>query len=158
MESNLAVGAISRLGSKRPGERYRRDGGGRVDARSTTHFTTAEVRSQFGGSWSQILRNKIESYGIGKFEGNTEHVSYKRIPTLIAVTQGHVPNSWPSPATRDDKWHDRPEQGRRRGRSSSLASPTSTIVHIPSPRSRQTLHSLGTESRTVHRTVCIYHV
>ncbi|BEI79909.1 hypothetical protein CcaverHIS002_0104380 [Cutaneotrichosporon cavernicola] len=40
---------------------------------STMHHTTAEVRSQFGGSWSQILRDKIESYGIGKFEGNTEH-------------------------------------------------------------------------------------
>jgi hypothetical protein len=32
------------------------------------------VRSQFGGRWSQIIRNKIESYGIGKFEGNTEKV------------------------------------------------------------------------------------
>lgn len=42
--------------------------------RSTLHHTTAEVRSQFGGRWSQIIRNKIESYGIGKFEGNTEKV------------------------------------------------------------------------------------
>ncbi|TXT13107.1 hypothetical protein VHUM_01508 [Vanrija humicola] len=39
---------------------------------STLHHTTAEVRSQFGGRWSSMIRNKIESYGVGKFEGNTE--------------------------------------------------------------------------------------
>ncbi|KAL7422759.1 PRELI domain-containing protein 1, mitochondrial [Cryptotrichosporon argae] len=39
---------------------------------STLHHTTAEVTSNFGGQWSSLLRQRIESYGVGKFEGNTE--------------------------------------------------------------------------------------
>ncbi|RXK42305.1 hypothetical protein M231_00295 [Tremella mesenterica] len=39
---------------------------------STLHHTTAEIRSNFGGAWSNLVRQRIESYGIGKFEVNTE--------------------------------------------------------------------------------------
>ena len=43
-------------------------------AGSTLHYTTAEIRSNFGGRWSSLLRQRIESYGVGKFEVNTETV------------------------------------------------------------------------------------
>lgn len=39
---------------------------------TTLHHTTAEVRSQFGGSWGQLIRDKIESYGANKLPGNTD--------------------------------------------------------------------------------------
>lgn len=42
---------------------------------TTLHHTTAEVRSHFGGAWSNLIRQRIESYGVGKFEGNSETVS-----------------------------------------------------------------------------------
>jgi hypothetical protein len=43
--------------------------------RNTIHRTTAEVRSNLGGAWSNFMRQRIENYGVGKFEGNTETVS-----------------------------------------------------------------------------------
>jgi hypothetical protein len=42
---------------------------------NTIHRTTAEVRSNLGGAWSNFMRQRIETYGVGKFEGNTETVS-----------------------------------------------------------------------------------
>jgi len=42
--------------------------------RTTLHYTTAEVKSDLGGSWSSMIREKIEAYGVGKFEGNAETV------------------------------------------------------------------------------------
>lgn len=42
---------------------------------TTLHHTTAEVRSHFGGAWSSLIRQRIETYGVGRFEGNSETVS-----------------------------------------------------------------------------------
>ncbi|ORY21368.1 hypothetical protein BCR39DRAFT_562671 [Naematelia encephala] len=39
---------------------------------TTNHHTTAEIRSDFGGKWSSLIRQRIESYGAGKFEVNAE--------------------------------------------------------------------------------------
>jgi hypothetical protein len=47
----------------------------RLTGRNTIHRTTAEVRSNLGGAWSNFMRQRIETYGVGKFEGNTETVS-----------------------------------------------------------------------------------
>jgi hypothetical protein len=47
----------------------------RLTSRNTIHRTTAEVRSNLGGAWSNFMRQRIETYGVGKFEGNTETVS-----------------------------------------------------------------------------------
>ena len=44
-------------------------------ARNTIHRTTAEVRSNLGGAWSSFMRQRIETYGVGRFEGNTETAS-----------------------------------------------------------------------------------
>ena len=44
--------------------------------RNTIHRTTAEVRSSLGGAWSNFMRQRIETYGMGKFEGNTETASH----------------------------------------------------------------------------------
>ena len=43
---------------------------------TTLHKTTAEVRSDIGGGWSSMVRKQIESYGVGKFEVNSEIVSF----------------------------------------------------------------------------------
>lgn len=43
-----------------------------ADHRTTLHHTTAEVRSQFGGSWGKLIRDRIESYGANKLPGNTD--------------------------------------------------------------------------------------
>ena len=42
--------------------------------RTTIHRTTAEVRSDLGGTWSNLIRQRIESYGARRFEMNTETV------------------------------------------------------------------------------------
>jgi hypothetical protein len=43
--------------------------------RSTSHRTVAEIKSDFGGAWSNMIRQRIESYGVGKFEVNSDSVS-----------------------------------------------------------------------------------
>ncbi|ODN83517.1 hypothetical protein, variant [Cryptococcus amylolentus CBS 6039] len=63
---------------------------------TTLHHTTAEVRSDLGGAWSSLIRKRIESYGLGKFEGNSETVGcsymYGARADQRIVTERHVPH------------------------------------------------------------------
>lgn len=45
-----------------------------TECSGTTHYTTAEVKSNLGGAWSSLIRERIETYGVGKFEVNAETV------------------------------------------------------------------------------------
>jgi hypothetical protein len=42
--------------------------------RSSIHRITAEIRSDFGGRFSALIRQRIEDYAAGKFEVNSETV------------------------------------------------------------------------------------
>lgn len=48
---------------------------GALTGSTTVHRTQAEIKSDFGGAWSNMIRSRIESYAIGRFETNSESVS-----------------------------------------------------------------------------------
>ncbi|RSH85661.1 hypothetical protein EHS25_003801 [Saitozyma podzolica] len=57
---------------------------------STIHHTTAEVRSNLGGAWSNLVRNRIEAYGVGKFEVNTE-TARKGMSLILSLLRDRQP-------------------------------------------------------------------
>ncbi|WWC58065.1 uncharacterized protein I303_100600 [Kwoniella dejecticola CBS 10117] len=83
---------------------------------TTLHHTTAEVRSSFGGAWSNMIRNRIESYGVGKFETNSE-TSRKGMSLILTLlrTRHPLPETAefefypPPPPGFNDSWSDIPE-------------------------------------------------
>ncbi|KAI9637687.1 PRELI-like family-domain-containing protein [Dioszegia hungarica] len=67
--------------------------GGQLEAGprgNTIHRTTAEVRSELGGRWSSMLRTKIESYGVGKFEVNSE-TARKGMSLVLSLLRDRQP-------------------------------------------------------------------
>lgn len=60
---------------------------GSADGSTTIHRTQAEIKSDFGGAWSAMIRQRIESYGAGKFETNSEHVS-DSLPVRVHRARG----------------------------------------------------------------------
>ncbi|WWC66873.1 uncharacterized protein I206_100780 [Kwoniella pini CBS 10737] len=83
---------------------------------TTLHHTTAEVRSSFGGAWSNLIRNRIEQYGVGKFESNSE-TSRKGMSLILNLlrTRHPLPETAefefypPPPPGFNDYWSDLPE-------------------------------------------------
>ncbi|WWC85767.1 uncharacterized protein L201_000633 [Kwoniella dendrophila CBS 6074] len=83
---------------------------------STLHHTTAEVRSSFGGAWSNMIRQRIEQYGVGKFETNSE-TSRKGMSLILNLlrTRHPLPETAefefypPPPPGFNDSWSDIPE-------------------------------------------------
>ncbi|ORX38271.1 hypothetical protein BD324DRAFT_577959 [Kockovaella imperatae] len=51
----------------------------------TSHITTVEIRSDFGGSWSKLIRDRIEAQGAGRFLKNTERARQGMILILDAM-------------------------------------------------------------------------
>ncbi|OCF39310.1 hypothetical protein I317_06892 [Kwoniella heveanensis CBS 569] len=88
---------------------------------TTLHHTTAEVRSHFGGAWSSMIRQRIESYGVGKFETNSEH-SRKGMSLILNLlrTRHPLPETAefeaypPPPPGFNESWSDIPEAINRR--------------------------------------------
>ncbi|CAD6574408.1 MAG: hypothetical protein TREMPRED_001107 [Tremellales sp. Tagirdzhanova-0007] len=67
----------------------------------TVHHTTAEVRSNLGGTWSALIRERVESYGASKFEGNTEKAR-QGMSFIMSLLRNHQPlpdtvESYPPP-------------------------------------------------------------
>ncbi|WVQ79999.1 hypothetical protein IAT38_002100 [Cryptococcus sp. DSM 104549] len=87
---------------------------------TTLHHTTAEVRSNFGGAWSNLIRQRIETYGVGKFEGNSE-TSRKGMSLILTLLRERRPLPEtaefefypPPPPGFNESWHDIPEAGSR---------------------------------------------
>ncbi|WVW81743.1 hypothetical protein I302_103739 [Kwoniella bestiolae CBS 10118] len=87
---------------------------------TTLHHTTAEVRSSFGGAWSNLIRQRIEQYGVGKFETNSE-TSRKGMSLILALlrTRHPLPETAefefypPPPPGFNDSWSDIPEAASR---------------------------------------------
>ncbi|WVO21482.1 uncharacterized protein IAS62_002791 [Cryptococcus decagattii] len=85
---------------------------------TTLHHTTAEVRSHFGGAWSNLIRQRIESYGVGKFEGNSE-TSRKGMSLILSLLRNRQPLPEtaefefypPPPPGFNESWKDIPEAG-----------------------------------------------
>ncbi|WVQ93824.1 hypothetical protein IAU59_000902 [Kwoniella sp. CBS 9459] len=88
---------------------------------TTLHHTTAEVRSHFGGAWSSMIRQRIESYGVGKFESNAEH-SRKGMSLILNLLRTRHPlpetaefDAYPPPPPGfNESWSDIPEAANRR--------------------------------------------
>ncbi|WVQ64761.1 uncharacterized protein L199_002929 [Kwoniella botswanensis] len=87
---------------------------------TTLHHTTAEVRSSFGGAWSNLIRQRIEQYGVGKFETNSE-TSRKGMSLILTLlrTRHPLPETAefefypPPPPGFNDSWSDIPEAASR---------------------------------------------
>nr|ODN94539.1 hypothetical protein L204_04672 [Cryptococcus depauperatus CBS 7855] len=73
---------------------------------TTLHYTTAEVRSHLGGTWSNLLRQRIESYGVNKFEGNSE-TSHKGMSLILSLLR----NRHPLPETAEFEFYPPPPPG-----------------------------------------------
>ncbi|WWD19323.1 hypothetical protein CI109_103781 [Kwoniella shandongensis] len=73
---------------------------------TTTHHTKAEVRSHFGGAWSDLIRGRIESYGVGRFEGNSE-TSRKGMSLILTLLR----NRHPLPETAEFEFYPPPPPG-----------------------------------------------
>ncbi|WVQ71985.1 hypothetical protein IAR50_001528 [Cryptococcus sp. DSM 104548] len=87
---------------------------------TTLHHTTAEVRSYLGGTWSNLIRKRIESYGLGKFEGNSE-TSRKGMSLILQLLRYRHPLPEtaefeffpPPPPGFSESWTDTPEAAGR---------------------------------------------
>ncbi|WVF66201.1 hypothetical protein IAT40_000941 [Kwoniella sp. CBS 6097] len=116
---------------------------------TTLHHTTAEVRSHFGGAWSSMIRQRIESYGVGKFETNSEH-SRKGMSLILNLlrTRHPLPETAefeaypPPPPGFNESWSDIPEAANRRATAkegsprSFYLSPGSIAAWVRSRRDR----------------------
>ncbi|WRT63679.1 uncharacterized protein IL334_000602 [Kwoniella shivajii] len=102
---------------------------------TTLHHTTAEVRSSFGGAWSNLIRQRIESYGLGKFESNSE-TSRKGMSLILELlrTRHPLPETAefefypPPPPGFNDSWSDRPGAGSTNIGKSKEGSPRSFFL------------------------------
>ncbi|WVR03474.1 hypothetical protein IAU60_000465 [Kwoniella sp. DSM 27419] len=88
---------------------------------TTLHHTTAEFRSYLGGAWSSMIRNRIEQWGVGKFEKNSEH-SRQGMSLILSLlrTRHPLPETAefefypPPPPGFNESWADIPEAANRR--------------------------------------------
>jgi hypothetical protein len=90
------------------------------------------VRSNLGGAWSNLVRNRIESYGVGKFEVNTE-TARKGMSLILSLLRDRQPlpdtaEFYPPPPPQfGESWPDAPPRPRRDGQgpASFFLSPSS---------------------------------
>jgi len=97
---------------------------------TTLHVTTAEVRSGLGGSWSNMIRQRIESYGVGKFEVNTE-TARKGMTLIMDLLRNRQPLPDtaefypPPPPNFGDSWPTGTETKKEQSPASFFLSPSS---------------------------------